>query len=252
MRAKTLHPRQSTSRCSKREIEAAASLQSTPHPLDFIAPRGQLPGRRPRAHPAPPRRPHGRLPQRYGQVPRLGARGRPVPQHRGRSGGRAQASPPRAARRGRRGRARASARRREPCDRPQQPDASWWSSRPGSGRGIEGRLFSRPRASGRDFDEGAVERPGRPREAPDLFPVQMREDPGEPPGLRPAVQPGGEGVPGAKAGRQPAPFAALRGDRQDGVEHLAMGETDMAALHRERGRDPVVVSLREVHTTRIT
>ncbi len=109
-----MHPRKSTSRCSKREIEAAASLQSTPHPRDFIAPLVQLTGRRPRAHPGAPRRPHGRLPQRRGQGPRLGARGRPVPQHRGRSGGRAQASPQLAARRGGGGgpgRARAGERR---------------------------------------------------------------------------------------------------------------------------------------------
>ncbi len=94
--------------------EAAASLQATQHPRDCGAPRGQLPGRRPRAHPGAPRRPHGRLPQCRGQVPRLGARGRPGPQHRGRSGGRAPASPQLAARRGAGGgprRARADERR---------------------------------------------------------------------------------------------------------------------------------------------
>ncbi len=80
--------------------DAAEPLQSTQHPRDFIAPRGQLPGRRPRAHPGAPRRPHGRLPQCHGPGPRLGARGRPGPQHRGRSGGRAPASPQLAARRG--------------------------------------------------------------------------------------------------------------------------------------------------------
>ncbi len=58
------------------------------------------------------------------------------------------------------------------------------------------------------------------------------------------------GGPGATSGRQPAPCAALRGDRPEGGEHGAMGETDMAALHRERGRDPVVWSLRAVPTSR--
>ncbi len=51
---------------------------------------------------------------------------------------------------------------------------------------MEDRLCARPRAGGRDLDEGAGERPGRPREAPDRCAVQMRADPGEPPGLRPA------------------------------------------------------------------
>ncbi len=62
---------------------------------------------------------------------------------------------------------------------------------------------------------------------------------------------GGDGMPGAKAGRQPAPFAALLGNRQDGVEHLAIGEADITARHREMRRDLVVLSLREFHTARI-
>ncbi len=116
---------------------------------------------------------------------------------------------------------------------------------------MEARLFSRPRAGGRDLDEGAVERPGLQREAPALFAVQMLEDPIEHPVFRPAGQPGEDGVPSAKAGRQPAPCAALLGDRQEGGEHGARGEADRAARHRERGRDPFVLSLREVHTTRM-
>ncbi len=94
--------------------EAAASLQATPHPRACGAPRGQLTGRRPRAHPGAPRRPHGHIPPRHGPGPRLGARGRPVPQHRGRSGGRAPARQQLAARRGGGGgpgRARAGERR---------------------------------------------------------------------------------------------------------------------------------------------
>ncbi len=113
-----------------------------------------------------------------------------------------------------------------------------------------GRLFSRPRAGGRDLDEGAVERPGRPLAAHDLFAVQTLEDPIKYAGFRLAGQPGGEGVPGATSGRQPAPFAAMLGDRPEGGEHGARGEADRAARHRERGRGPCVVSLREFHISR--
>ncbi len=107
-----MHPRKSTSRCSQR-VKRRRPPCNRRH-TRALAVRGQLPGRRPRSHPGAPRRPHGRLPQRHGPGPRLGARGRPGPQHRGRSGGRTQASPPRAARRGGGGgpgRARAGERR---------------------------------------------------------------------------------------------------------------------------------------------
>ncbi len=59
-----------------------------------------------------------------------------------------------------------------------------------------------------------------------------------------------DGVPGAKAGRHPAPGAALRGDRPEGGEHGARGEADRAARHRERRRAPGVWSLRAFPTAR--
>ncbi len=100
---------------------------------------------------------------------------------------------------------------------------------------MEARLCARPRAGGRDLDEGAGERPGRPREAPALFPVQMREDPGEPPGLRPAGQPGGEGggqVPHRAGNPRPVPPCAAtdqraestgRGERRTGPRGTGRG-----------------------------
>ncbi len=58
-------------------------------------------------------------------------------------------------------------------------------------------------------------------------------------GEGPVVQPGVEG----------ASYQALMlGDRQDGGEHVGVGQADMAARHREVGRDPCVLSLRECHT----
>ncbi len=100
---------------------------------------------------------------------------------------------------------------------------------------MEDRLCARPRAGGRDLDEGAGERPGRPREAPALLPVQMRADPGAPPGLRPAGQPGGEGGgPRCQSGpatralcrpaRRPTRGRGARGEGRGGPGRAAPGE----------------------------
>ncbi len=69
-----------------------------------------------------------------------------------------------------------------------------------------GRLCARPRAGGRDFDEGAVERPGRPLAGPDRCAVPTLADPIKHVGVRLAGQPGCEGGgPGAKSGRGARP-----------------------------------------------
>ncbi len=108
-------------------------------------------------------------------------------------------------------------------------------------------MFSRSRAGGRDLDDGAVERPGLPLDTHELFALQMREDPGEHPRFATSGAAGGRG--GARCQSGPV-TRALRGDRPEGGEHGVRGETDRAARHRERGRAPGVVSLREVHTAR--
>ncbi len=249
MRAKTLHPRNSTSRCSKREqrrrhpcnrrttrtiaVRRLSSSRADARGLTRLR-RGGPTG----AYPSATARGRGWAP--------ADARSTSPREERGADPGEsATDGPP-----GRRGRARASARRRAPGGHPRPPDAAWGATRLGSGRGMEDRLCARPRAGGRDLGEGAVERPGRPREAHALFSLQMRKDPVEHAGLRPAVAGCRGGGPGAKAGRQPAPCAALRGDRPEGGEHGARGEADRAARPRERGCDPGVWSWREVHPTR--
>ncbi len=214
--------------------EATASRQAIPHPRDCGAPRGQFPGRRPRSHLASPRRPHGLSPPRPGRGPRLGARGRPVPEQRGTIGGRA----------------RARARRRGPCAHPRHLEASWWSRRLETGQdegaifvsapvpagGTWTRVLSSDTASGLRRTICSRCRGAKTRSSTPFFGQRF---------IRVY-----DGVPGAKPGRSPAPFAALLGDLQDGVGHVAIGEADMAARHRERGRDPGVLSLRECHAPR--
>ncbi len=80
---------------------------------------------------------------------------------------------------------------------------------------MEDRLCARPRAGGRDLDEGAGEQPGLPLEAHDRGAVQTLEDPIKDPGLRPAVQPGVEGgqVPKRAGNPRPLPPCAATDQR---------------------------------------
>ncbi len=154
-----MHPRKSTARCSKREQRRRNPCNRRHTRALAVRRVDSSRADRPRAHPGAPRRPHGRIPQRRGQVPRPGARGRPVSQHRGRSGAWAPASPPRAARRGGGGgpgRARAGERRAIVRGTPRHrggPPASGAAEglRPGCVRapGPAGGTWTRGRASDR-------------------------------------------------------------------------------------------------------
>ncbi len=182
-----MKPRRIKASFSHRE-KMRASLQPTPHPRDFVAPLVQLTVILPRPHLGAPRRPSGLIPQRPGQVPRLGACGRPVPEQRGILGGRGQALPPRAARRGGggvpgrvRGDESRARLRRHPMHRGGPPPRE-------HPRG-EGRVYERPRPGGRDLDDGAGSRLGLPLEAPAQCSVPRRAAPVTDAGLRLAVHP---------------------------------------------------------------
>ncbi len=69
-----------------------------------------------------------------------------------------------------------------------------------------GPVVCAPPAVGRDLDEGAVERPGRPLAAHDRFSLPRLEDPVKDAGLRPAVHPGVEGGQGPNRGGHPRPL----------------------------------------------
>ena len=66
--------------------------------------------------------------------------------------------------------------------------------------------------------------------------------------IRPAVRPGVDGMPVADARRQPLPFARALGDVQHGVEHLQVGQFDVAALNARDRRDAFVLSLCNLHS----
>ena len=142
-------------------------------------------------------------------------------------------------------------RRSEPCEHQRQPAAVWWASRPEMCRWPGGRFFSRPGPVGLPRDDRAVQGDRLELDSHDLFAWQAFEDPVEDAVLGPAIHPGGDGLPLANPPWQPAPLAALLGDRQDGLEPLQIREADSAPLHGEGGGNACVLRFGEFHSDMI-
>ena len=87
------------------------------------------------------------------------------------------------------------------------------------------------------FDSSTVQGHGFDLDPDDLIVLQLREYPIQHPALRPAIHAGIDGVPRAETLGQPAPFAVLLGDKEQGVEELQVGDFDIAALPRQAGFD---------------
>jgi hypothetical protein len=91
------------------------------------------------------------------------------------------------------------------------------------------------------FDGGAVQGNGFDLDADDLIVLQLCEHPIQHPVLRPPIHAGIDGVPIAKPLGQSAPFAALFGDVQDGVQYPHIGQAHIAALPRQTLLDQAVL-----------
>ena len=102
------------------------------------------------------------------------------------------------------------------------------------------------------FDDGRVHLHGLDLEAHDLLPLQALEDAIQHAVLGPAVHARVDGVPVAKAFRQSAPLAAMLGHVQQRVEHLQVGETNIAPLPRQAGFDTKVLGLGDFHIPKHT
>ena len=98
-----------------------------------------------------------------------------------------------------------------------------------------------------DFDDGAIQKDGLDFNLNDLFLLQPRKDPVEYARLAPAVHAGIDGVPIAQPGGQTAPFAALFGDIQDGIDHLEITQADVAALPRKALRNALILGFGDFH-----
>ena len=92
-----------------------------------------------------------------------------------------------------------------------------------------------------DLHAGTVQRDGLQGDAHDLLPLQLRKNSRQDPTLGPAVQPGVDGMPLAELGRQPPPLAPVLSHIQNGIEHLVIGETHVAALDRQTVGDTLVL-----------
>ena len=97
------------------------------------------------------------------------------------------------------------------------------------------------------LDGSAVHRNRLQLDAHHLFLLEVFEYPVQYAALGPAVHAGVDGMPVAKPGRQPPPFATMLGDVQDCVEHSQVRKADIAPLHWEMGRDTLKLDFGYFH-----
>ena len=114
-----------------------------------------------------------------------------------------------------------------------------------------GPFFYRTGPIGMDLDNRAVQSNRLQLDAHHLLSLQIFEYPVKHSSLRPSVHPRVDGVPVAKARRQPTPLAALLSNVQDGIEDLQVGQTDVATLNREDGSNAFVLSLCNLHASSV-
>ena len=98
-----------------------------------------------------------------------------------------------------------------------------------------------------NLDDGAIQRYSLNPDPDDLLALQPLEHPLKDPALRPAVHPGVNGVPVSEALRQTAPFAALLGHIQDRIEHLKVGDADVAPLPGQAVLDLAILRRSDFH-----
>lgn len=99
-----------------------------------------------------------------------------------------------------------------------------------------------------NLDAGGVQRYRFDLDAHDLRPLQLLEHAIKDAGLGPAVHARVDRVPIAEALGQSAPFATVLGHIEDGVDHLQVAQTDIAALPGQTVLDGGELFGRDFHT----
>ena len=102
------------------------------------------------------------------------------------------------------------------------------------------------------LDCGTVQSHGFDLDADDLILLQLREHPIQHAALGPAIHAGVDGVPVAEPLGQAAPFAALLGDVQDGIQNPQVGQAHVAALSRKTVLDQAVLRVGDFHPRSIS
>ena len=102
-----------------------------------------------------------------------------------------------------------------------------------------------------DLDDGAVQGHSLDLHAEDLRVLQLGKDAIQHPALRPTIHARIDRVPVAEPLGQTAPFAALLGDVQDGVEHVQIVERHVAAWGRQTRLDVAILCVGNFHVRSI-
>src|SRR5271165_4293140 len=98
-----------------------------------------------------------------------------------------------------------------------------------------GPFFLRAGAIGMDFDRGGIQAHGLDADAHDLLALQLLENLIEHAALGPAIHTGVDGMPSSEAFGQSAPFAAMLGDIEQGVQQLQVVDLNIATLAGKTG-----------------
>ena len=102
-----------------------------------------------------------------------------------------------------------------------------------------------------NLDDGTVQGDGFDLHAEDLRVLQLGKDAIQHPAFRPPIHARINRVPVAESLGEPAPFAALLGDVQDGVEYPQIVERHVAAWRRQTRLDLAILGVGDFHVRSI-
>ena len=116
-----------------------------------------------------------------------------------------------------------------------------------TGRSLGAPFSRRARGVRMQLDDRAVQAQRIPVQFSQQFLRQLGQHPRQHARLRPAVEPHVDRVPGTEALRQTAPLATVFSQVEQRVQHLSLGNRQLAARFRQQRRDPRVLRIGQFH-----